>query len=82
WRQIAQTGSIFALAINPASPATLYAGGEWGGVRKSDDGGATWRRSDNGLGDQSDIYALLVNSANPRVIFAGTGNGVYKSEDG
>src|SRR5205823_14592254 len=41
-------GTVTALAIDPQTPATLYAG-TGGGVFKSTDGGATWSASYTGL---------------------------------
>jgi len=44
---------VFALAIDPVTPSTLYAGLEGGarggGVFKSVDGGNTWSEADTGL---------------------------------
>ncbi|WP_347244981.1 hypothetical protein, partial [Thermogutta sp.] len=43
WRSIGpEGGSIYALAIDPATPGTLYAGTYGGGVFKSTNGGASW----------------------------------------
>src|ERR1700693_4700295 len=36
-------GEVQALAIDPANPATLYAGTAGGGVSKSTNGGGRWR---------------------------------------
>ncbi|MDW8214278.1 MAG: hypothetical protein RMJ55_12030, partial [Roseiflexaceae bacterium] len=69
WRETERTGIVFALAINPASPATLYARGGREGVLKSEDGGATWRQIGDGL---VGVDILRINPANPQVIFAGT----------
>ena len=38
--------SIFALAIDPSAPATLYASTYTGGVFKSTDGGGSWSAID------------------------------------
>ena len=42
-------GDIRALAIDPANPATLYAGTEGGGVFKSTNGGGSWNAVNAGL---------------------------------
>src|SRR5437016_7880235 len=42
-------GSIVALAIDPMTPATLYAGTGWGGVFKSTNGGGSWSAVNTGL---------------------------------
>ncbi|MGQ9568633.1 MAG: hypothetical protein ACUVWW_11370, partial [Anaerolineae bacterium] len=42
WTSIGpEGGTIYALAIDPATPTTLYAG-TWGGVFKSTNGGGNW----------------------------------------
>jgi photosystem II stability/assembly factor-like uncharacterized protein len=67
------TTSVFALAIDPLNPTTLYAGA-WGGVGKSVDGGANWTDSSTGLTSHV-VRALLVNPANPAMLIAGTATG-------
>jgi len=44
-------GTITALAIDPQTPTTLYAGTLVGGVYKSADGGESWQAINNGLVD-------------------------------
>ena len=44
------TTVVLALAIDPATPATLYAG-TGGGVFKSTDGGGNWGTVNTGLTD-------------------------------
>jgi len=74
-------GSIAALAIDPKTPTTVYAGTSDRGVFKSIDDGANW--SATGL---ANIYvsALAIDSQAPSVVYAGTdgGAGVFKSADG
>ena len=75
---------VHALAIDPLTPTTLYAG-TFGGVFKSTDGGATWNVSGlvNGY-----ISALAIDPLTPTTLYAGTSEaigsqgGVYKSTDG
>ena len=40
--------AVFSLAADPASSATLYAGGDGGSVVQSLDGGRSWKRIDDG----------------------------------
>ena len=40
---------VHALAIDPATPATLYAGTDGGGVFKSTNGGGDWSAVNTGL---------------------------------
>src|ERR1700730_3184939 len=62
---------IRALAINPATPATLYAGTNGGGIFKSTDSGGTWAATNTGL---TNLYvsALAVDPANPATQHSGT----------
>ncbi len=72
--------SVDALAIDPSTPATLYAGGGVG-VFKSTDSGGTWATSNTGL-TNTDVRALAIAPANPGTLYAGTnGGGVFKSTD-
>ena len=75
-------GNIRALAIDPANPATLYAGTNGGGVFKSTNGGASWTAINTGL-TSTDVQALAIDPTNPTTIYAGTdGGGVFKSTNG
>jgi photosystem II stability/assembly factor-like uncharacterized protein len=73
-----------ALAITPATPATLYAGGALdndpsfachltrAALVRSTDGGATWTRADSGLaGDR--VFYLAVDPLDPRILYATSG---------
>ena len=72
------TGDITAMAIDPLTPTTLYAGTADRGVFKSIDGGANWSTV---LGNVS-VSALAVDPQAPSVVYAGTaGSGVFKSAD-
>ena len=74
-------GEIRALAINPASPGTVYAGTYEGGVFKSTDSGGTWAVASTGL-TNPDIRAVVINPVIPTTLYAGTyGGGVFKSID-
>src|SRR5882724_10756771 len=74
---------VTALAIDPLTPTTLYAGTA-GGVFKSMDGGASW--SAIGL---INVSALAIDPLTPTTVYAGIGTfdmgalgGVFKSTDG
>src|SRR6516225_7902247 len=78
----AQGPTILALAIDPATPTTLYAGTEGGGAFKSTDGGDSWTAINNGLTNLS-VRALAIDPCTPMNIYAGTfGGGAFKSTDG
>jgi len=77
------------LCVHPADPKTLYLAA-WpvrlpdrvceGGVMKSTDGGASWRRLPF-VGRY--VYALLIDPREPGVVYATTWHhGVFRSEDG
>ena len=74
-------GTIRALAVDPASPDTVYAGTWGGGVYKSTNGGSAWAPANGGL-DVPWVLALAVDPATPDTLFAGSGWGIYKSTDG
>src|ERR1035437_7180676 len=74
-------GSARALAINPTTPATLYAGTYGSGVFKSTDSGGTWAAANTGL-TYLYVNALAINPTTPATLYAGTdGDGVFKSTD-
>jgi len=72
-------GVIFALAIDPSTPNTLYAGVYGGGVFKSGDAGATWAAT--GPTDDDDVAALAIDPVTPSTLYAATRGGVFKSTD-
>lgn len=73
-------GEILSLAADPQRSEVLYAGTA-GGVYKSVDGGATWRRASRGLRD-AQVLALAVAPSDSAIVYAGTGFGVFSSRDG
>jgi photosystem II stability/assembly factor-like uncharacterized protein len=80
---------VQALAINPQTPSTVYAGlarfpfvalGD--GVLKSSDNGVTWGQFSAGLPVGTNVYALAIDQRPPFTLYAGTGAGrVYKRID-
>src|SRR6202162_4411892 len=79
-------GEVQALAIDPANPATLYAGTAGGGVSKSTNGGGSWKSVNNGL-TSTIVTALAIDPSAPATLYAGTyggteGGGVFKSTNG
>jgi len=94
------TGMI-DIAMDPESPNTLYAGsyqrrrtpfgynggGPGGGLFKTTDGGATWKKLANGLPSEGDMgrIGVTVYRGDPRIVMAliehRTEFGIYRSED-
>ena len=75
--------SVWALAIDPRTPTTLYAGEYGGAVFKSTDGGASWNAIGlTGVG----VSALAIDPLTPTTVYAGSdgsrSGGVFKSTDG
>jgi uncharacterized repeat protein (TIGR02543 family) len=75
--------SVISLAIDPATPQTIFAGtGSGGGVFKSDNGGASWSAVNTGLTSAS-VSSLAIDLATPQTIYAANGaEGVFKSVNG
>ena len=75
-------GPVQALAVDPLTPTTLYAGtfdeaGDGGGVFKSTDGGGSWSAINTGLTNPF-VRALAVDPLTPTTLYAGTnGGGVF-----
>ena len=68
----------FAIAIDPITPTTLYAG-TGAGVFKSTNGGETWSLTDAG---PPNVLALAIDPITPSTLYAGTSRaGVFKSTD-
>ena len=77
-----QGAVVIALAVDPVTAGTVYAGTAGKGVFKSMDGGATWHSANVGLGDFY-IQDLLVDPNSPTTLYAAAPNqGVFKSING
>ena len=77
----------YSMAVDPATPSTVYAGSNLDIVR-SDDGGASWTHLNAGLMFSENAYALAIDPATPSTIYAGLAEfagvqtgGVIKSVD-
>lgn len=85
-------GQVWALAVDPTNPATVYAGTHLNGVFKTTDGGVSWHAASSGIGDEAGSlpgydFALLIRDLAivpeaPLELYAGTFSGVFKSIDG
>jgi len=77
---------IRVLAIDPWTPASLYAGTDGKGLMKSTDGGATWapanQSADMDLGS-ADVYDIAIDFSRPDQVYAAVVPfGVVRSSDG
>ena len=86
WVSNGPTGvSIGALALDPQSPSTIWAGGigddpsSGPGLFRSTDNGSSWSPAGGPQGPPS-VKALLIDSENPQTIYAGWDT-VFRSDD-
>ena len=80
WSRLnALTATAFTIAIDPTTPATVYAGS--GGIFKSTNGGASWSNSSTGL-PSTTTRTITIDPVNPATIYAGTLAGIFKSTNG
>ena len=73
---------VRALAINPVTPSTLYAGTSWGAFQSSNSGDS-WIAANTGLlANPLFVTALAIEPTTSTTLYAGTyGNGVFRSTD-
>jgi photosystem II stability/assembly factor-like uncharacterized protein len=83
WRQIpiSVPAEITSLAIDPSTPARIYAATDQGGVFKSIDSGETWLAAQDGMPDPIFLHALAIDPSTPARIYAATDHGVFMSTD-
>jgi hypothetical protein len=80
--------AVFALAIDPTTPTTLYAAVRFAGVFKSVDGGKSWVEMNTGLPPADpmegtiSVSSLAIDPITPTTLYAGTDDGVFKYEAG
>ena len=74
---------ILALAIDPTTPTTIYAGTAIGArLYKSTNGGGSWSAANIGLSGLS-VESLVIDPTSPTTLYAGTyEGGVFKSKNG
>src|SRR2546426_472388 len=76
-----EDGIVNALAVDPATPATVYAGTDGAGVFKSVNGGGSWATVNTGLTNQR-VSAMAIDPVTPATVYAGTLSGLFKSVNG
>ena len=77
--------SVFALAADPVTPTTVYAGTD-NGVFKSTNAGSVWSAASSGLpagtlGNHPAVSSLAINPTTTSTLYAATCDGVFKSTD-
>lgn len=73
---------VYALVLDPLTPAILYAGLQGGGrVYKTSDAGAMWAPSAAGLPAKARVSQLLISPQSSAILFAATQIGLYRSDD-
>jgi hypothetical protein len=50
--------TFHSIAVDPRNSARVYAGAYWGGIYRSDDGAASWRRT--GVAD-SQVWTVVIH---------------------
>jgi photosystem II stability/assembly factor-like uncharacterized protein len=76
---------VIAMAIDPAYPATVYAGTKGDAVYKSHDGGQRWASMRSGLDDAtitSVVNQFVFDPADSQHIFLATTMGVFETKNG
>jgi hypothetical protein len=72
---------VSALAIDPRTPSTLYAGTAGGGVFQSTNSAGSWSPVNSGLTDM-EVNALAIDPLTPSTLYAGIrDSGVFQSTD-
>ncbi|HEX6975967.1 MAG TPA: hypothetical protein VF147_16285 [Vicinamibacterales bacterium] len=72
-------GRTRVVKFHPTIPTTVFAAGVSGGIWKSDDSGATWRPTGDGLTNIA-VNALLIDPGRADTMYAGTGEGYFREE--
>ena len=77
---------VNAVYVDPGDSNRVLLATDRGGVLESDDGGATFTASNQGISERK-VAAVLVDRNNPQVLYAGVVNdkkfgGVFRSSDG
>jgi photosystem II stability/assembly factor-like uncharacterized protein len=81
--QVPLAGPVFDLAIDPRSPATLYAAtGRPTPFWKSLDRGASWHRASLGLPRGAILMNLAIDPTTPSTLYLATDAGLFVTDDG
>jgi len=72
-------GRVRSLAFDPDNSQRIYIGAVAGGVWLSEDGGGSWKPTDDFMANLS-VSTLVVDPNNSNVIYAGTGEGTFNAD--
>ncbi|MEW6270673.1 MAG: hypothetical protein AB1689_15430 [Thermodesulfobacteriota bacterium] len=81
-------GYGYAIAVDPTTPTTVFAGVHGGGVFKSTDGGDTWSAVNDGITSPGSwtVQAIGIDPVTPSRVYAavgaGSSGGVFRTTDG
>ena len=80
------TPNVRALAIDPTSPLTIYAGTSNNGLFKSTNGGGVWTAMNSGMGgpNPTNVNVIAIDPSNTATLYTGHGfsGGINKSTNG
>lgn len=87
WTHIFHYGKIRTVIVHPNNSDKIYIGARWHGNLRSDDGGESWHKINNGVYDTGqDVAAancFLFNLTNPSEMYMSTGwIDLYKTQNG
>lgn len=84
-------GLGYDVRMRPDNPDIMFVTDAWAGVFTSQDGGASWRPTNQGIttrageaGDAIPVFSLTIDPHNPDILWIGTQfqRGIFKSTDG
>ena len=79
---------VRALAIDPTTPSTIYAGtSTHAGLYKTTNGGASWTPMNSGMVNILSVNTIVIDSFDPQTVYAGSGSsgslgGINKTTNG
>lgn len=75
--------TIWDVAVHPDHPARVFCATFERGLLRSDDGGDSWHRCDDGAFESAAVTAVALDPADSAVVYAGTEpSRIYRSTDG
>ncbi|MEP7027143.1 MAG: hypothetical protein ABI960_00980 [Candidatus Eisenbacteria bacterium] len=69
---------VHALALNPGTPATMFAGNDLLGLYRSTNGGGTWLARNAGM-PIAFVHVIVLDPVTPTTVYAATDSGVFRS---